>query len=66
MPGNIRLTNLPRETLVQLLRKAGSTTVSTESIAADIAAGAPVNADGTMSLVSYMAWLCKQRGEDAD
>ena len=60
MPENTRLTALPKEALVRLLRNAGSSTISVEALEADIAAGAPVNADGTMSLVEYAAWLCKE------
>ena len=31
--------------------------LSVETVRADIAAGAPTNADGTMNLVHYAAWL---------
>jgi len=31
-----------------------------EAIAADVAAGAPVNADGTINLVHYCAWLVRE------
>jgi hypothetical protein len=30
-------------------------------IRADLAAGAPVNTDGTINLVHYAAWLVKER-----
>ena len=60
MPDPIRLTSLSKEALVRLLRNAGSATISAETLEADVAAGAPVNADGTMSLVEYAAWLCKE------
>ena len=66
MPENIRLTALPKEAVVRLLRNAGSSTISAETLAADIAAGAPVNADGTMSLVEYAAWLCREEADHAD
>ena len=66
MPENIRLTALFREALVRLLRNAGSSTITEETLEADIAAGAPVNADGTMSLVEYAAWLCKEDEDHAD
>ena len=35
-----------------------------ESIAEDIAAGAPQNEDGTINLIEYAAWLVK--GDDTD
>ena len=60
MPDQIRLTSLTKEALVRLLRNAGSSTVSAETLEADIAEGAPVNTDGTVSLVEYAAWLCKE------
>ena len=66
MPENIRLTALPQEAVVRLLRNAGSSTISAETLAADVAAGAPVNADGTMSLVEYAAWLCREEADHAD
>ena len=66
MPETIRLTALPKEAVARLLRNAGSSTISAETLAADIAAGAPVNADGTMSLVEYAAWLCREESDHAD
>ena len=33
---------------------------------ADLEAGAPRNADGTVNLVHYAAWLNLAQGEDAD
>lgn len=55
-PGKV-ITRLPIDRLAALLQAAGGTTVDAERIRADIAAGAPVNADGTVSLISYGAWL---------
>lgn len=51
------ITRLSVERLAALLRAAGGTTVDAERIRADIAAGAPVNKDGTISLIAYGAWL---------
>jgi hypothetical protein len=34
--------------------------VGQEILEADIAAGAPTNADGTINLVHYAAWLVKE------
>lgn len=45
----------------RLLSKAGGRAVSAEQIEADLAAGAPVNADGTINLVHYAAWLARER-----
>lgn len=50
---------LKKETLVEALRRAGSRTITLESLEADIAAGAPVNSDGTMNIIAYTAWILK-------
>jgi len=44
----------------RLLTRAGGEPVSVEMIEADLAAGAPANADGTINLVHYAAWLVKE------
>ena len=48
------------EDLVQFLKSVGSSAASREAIEADIAAGCPVNPDGTISLLRYAAWLVRQ------
>lgn len=50
---------LPRDRFVQVLRAAGSRTFTAEQLEADIAAGAPVNEDGTVNIVAYAAWILK-------
>jgi hypothetical protein len=55
--GGSRLTALSIEALALLLRRSGSQHASVEAVRADIAAGAPQNADGTVSLIAYGAWL---------
>lgn len=45
--------------LAALLAKAGAT-IREADIAQDLAAGAPANADGTIHLVHYTAWLAGQ------
>jgi len=44
----------------RLLTAAGGQRISPEMIAADVMAGAPVNADGTINLVQYCAWLVRE------
>ncbi|MCK6458236.1 MAG: hypothetical protein L6Q92_17115 [Phycisphaerae bacterium] len=44
----------------RLLSAAGGTRVTAEMIQADVDAGAPTNADGTINLVQYAAWLVKE------
>ena len=53
---------LPIADAAQLLSKAGARQILVEQIEADVAAGAPTNADGTINLVTYAAWLSKERG----
>jgi hypothetical protein len=43
-----------------LLSRTGRWPVTEEMIRADLKAGAPVNADGTINLVHYCAWLVKE------
>jgi hypothetical protein len=46
--------------LALLLTKVGGQSVTVAMLQADIAAGAPVNADGTINLVHYAAWLVRE------
>ena len=64
MDNSLKLTALPPEMLVRLLKQAGSRLISAEPLAADFAAGAPKNEDGTVNLIEYAAWLVK--GDDAN
>ncbi len=56
-------TALALEDAVRLLAASGSKHVTAETIQADIDAGAPTNANGTINLVHYAAWLVKQAGD---
>lgn len=62
MNNSLKLTILPPELLVRLLKQAGSRMISAETLAADFEAGAPKNQDGTVNLIEYAAWLAK--GDD--
>jgi hypothetical protein len=53
-------TSLTVADLARLLSKAGSQPVTVAMLEADFAAGAPANADGTMNLVHYAAWLVRE------
>ena len=59
----ISLVALTKEQLVEILNKVGCASVGMESLNADIADGMPVNADGTINLVNYAAWLIRENGE---
>ena len=50
----------------KLLTKLGGAPVARDMIEADIAAGAPTNADGTLHLVLYAAWLVSRLGREGD
>ena len=63
MPNN-KPEALAKETLVELLRRAGSRTASMDSLMSDVEAGAPVNPDGTMSVFAYTAWILKEMSDD--
>jgi plasmid maintenance system antidote protein VapI len=47
-------------TALTIEKAAQALGVGRETLEADIAAGAPVNADGTINLVHYAAWLVKE------
>ena len=53
---------LQLDTLARILSAAGPKVVTVDMLQADIDAGAPMNADGTMNLVHYVAWLVKEMG----
>ena len=55
---------MQKETLVEVLRRSGSRTMSLERLEAGIAAGAPVNADGTVNAIAYAAWILKGESDD--
>jgi len=53
-------TSLTVADAARLLTKAGSQPVTPAMLEADLAAGAPVNADGSINLVHYAAWLVRE------
>jgi hypothetical protein len=44
----------------QLLSRVGTGMVTEAMLRADLAAGAPINSDGTIHLVHYAAWLVRE------
>ena len=46
--------------MARLLSAAGGRKVTPELVLADIDAGAPVNANGMLNLVTYAAWLLRE------
>lgn len=56
-PPRPRPTALGVPDAARLLTAAGGQRVTEKMIEADVAEGAPTNADGTINLVHYTAWL---------
>ena len=48
------------EDAAKVLSRVGGKPVTADMLEADINAGAPTNADGTINLVHYAAWLVKK------
>lgn len=63
MPENSR-EHIEKDRFVLAMRRAGSRHFSLERLEADIASGAPVNADGTVDILKYIAWVAKEMGDD--
>ena len=60
-PG-VSLTALTLEDTARLLTRVGGQPVGVELLRADVEAGATTNADGTINLVHFAAWLLKEMG----
>jgi hypothetical protein len=58
---NINVKRLSVEQLSQLLSNRYRKLVPADRISSDIASGAPTNADGTVDLVAYAAWLLQEK-----
>jgi hypothetical protein len=56
---------LTTEQAARLLSAAGARLVSAAMLRNDLDAGAPTNADGTINLVHYAAWLTREMGHSA-
>ena len=48
-----------------LLAKVGGPSITEATLQSDIDEGAPTNADGTLNLVHYAAWLVREMGRSA-
>ena len=56
--------HVSNENFVTAMRRSVSRTLTLEKLEADIAAGAPVNEDGTVNILKYVAWVAKEMGDD--
>ena len=61
-PKTMNPTALPVADAAELLTKIGGRQVTEATLQADIDGGAPTNADGTINLVNFAAWLVKELG----
>ena len=67
--GTPKITALTPPQAAKVLSAAGGRRITEAMLRADVDAGAPVNADGTLNLVHYAAWLVRETaggGGDAD
>jgi hypothetical protein len=55
-----KITALTPAQAAKILAAAGSRRITEAMVRADIEAGAPANADGTLNLIHYAAWLAKE------
>jgi hypothetical protein len=55
----INPTSLMVADAARLLTRAGGQSVTVQMLETELAAGAPTNADGTINLVHYAAWLVR-------
>lgn len=52
--------------VAKLLSAGGGKKITPEEVQADLEAGAPVNANGTINLVHYTAWLLREMQTGGD
>jgi len=55
-----KITALTPAQAAKILAASGSRRITEAMVRADIDAGAPTNADGTVNLVHYTAWLARE------
>ena len=55
-----KITALTPTQAAKILAAAGNRRITEAMVRADIEAGAPTNADGTINLVHYAAWLARE------
>ena len=61
MPNNtVNPLALPADDAVRMLRRSGCTAMSDETLARLVEEGLPLNADGTLNIIEYMAWMLKE------
>ena len=58
-----RITALTPAQAARILAAAGQRRITEAMVKADVDAGAPTNADGTLNLIHYAAWMARQVAE---
>lgn len=61
---SIDVTQLTIQELVQLLKSAGSASITEEAIYSNLEQGLPTNSNNTINLITYTAWLIKENSSD--
>ena len=54
------------EDLALILSALGPKPVTVAMLRSDVATGAPTNADGTLNLIRYVAWLLEENADAGD
>ena len=54
------------EDLAQILSALGPKAVTVTMLRDDVSVGAPTNADGTLNLIRYVAWLLEENADAGD
>lgn len=62
----LKVTAISIDDAALLISKSAGKSVTGDMIRYDIEAGAPVNADGTVNLVYYAAWLARELANRGD
>ena len=57
---------LAPETLIKLLQKSGCREMTDEDFQKLVDAGLPLNGDGTVNIIEYIAWLIKEVNGNGD
>jgi len=55
-----RITALTPAQAARILAAAGQRRITEAMVKADVEAGAPTNADGSLNLIHYAAWLARE------
>lgn len=69
MENKLSMTALPPEKLVEVLTRSGYREMTMEKLERDINAGLPLNEDGTINFLEYIAWMVREvntYGNDAE